>query len=83
MGNPEQAKNLPNLMIGECLGQEFSDQTWIDIPKELIEIYKKAGRPRPLFRASNLEKALGTPAKLFYKSEFCTRFISTYLSIFI
>lgn len=66
----EQAKNLPNLMIGECLGQEFSDQTWIDIPKELIEIYKKAGRPRPLFRASNLEKALGTPAKLFYKSEF-------------
>jgi len=41
----EQAKNLPNLMIGECLGQEFSEQTWIDIPKELIEIYKKAGRP--------------------------------------
>jgi tryptophan synthase beta chain len=66
----EQAKNLPNLMIGECLRQEFSNQTWIDIPKDLIEIYKKAGRPRPLFRASNLEKVLGTPTKLFYKSEF-------------
>lgn len=66
----EQAKNLPDLMIGKCLEQEFSDQTWIDIPKELLEIYSKAGRPRPLFRASNLEKKLGTPAKLFYKSEF-------------
>ena len=66
----EQAKNLPNLMIGECLKQEFSDETWISIPKDLLEIYNKAGRPRPLFRASNLEKKLKTPAKLFYKSEF-------------
>ena len=66
----EQVKKLPELMIGQCLEQEFSDQTWIDIPKELLEIYIKAGRPRPLFRASNLEKKLGTPAKLFYKSEF-------------
>lgn len=66
----EQAKNLPNLMIGACLEQEFSDQNWIDIPRELLELYIKAGRPRPLFRASNLEKKLNTPAKLFYKSEF-------------
>lgn len=66
----EQAKKLPDLLIGECLRQEFSDQTWIDIPEELVEIYAKAGRPRPLFRAINLEKKLGTPAKLFYKSEF-------------
>ena len=66
----EQVENLPKMMIGQCLEQEFSDQSWIDIPKELLEIYMKAGRPRPLFRASNLEKKLGTPAKLFYKSEF-------------
>ena len=66
----EQVKNLPKMMIGKCLEQEFSDQNWIDIPKELIEIYMKVGRPRPLFRATNLEKKLGTPAKLFYKSEF-------------
>jgi len=66
----EQVEKLPQLMIGKCLEQEFSEQTWIDIPKELLEIYIKAGRPRPLFRASNLEKKLGTPAKLFYKSEF-------------
>lgn len=66
----EQVKNLPKLMITRCLEQEFSDQTWVDIPKELIEIYAKAGRPRPLFRATNLEKKLKTPAKLFYKGEF-------------
>ena len=66
----EQVEHLPEMMIGSCLKQEFSDQTWIDIPKELLEIYSKAGRPRPLFRASNLEKKLGTPALLFYKSEF-------------
>lgn len=66
----DQVKNLPQLMIGPCLEQEFSDKTWIDIPEELLDIYYKAGRPRPLFRATNLEKKLGTPAKLFYKSEF-------------
>ena len=66
----EQAKNLPNLMIGKCLEQEFSDQTWIDIPKELLEIYKKAGRPRPLFRASNLEKNLVHLLNSFIKANF-------------
>lgn len=66
----EQVEKLPEMMIRSCLEQEFSDQTWINIPKELLEIYRKAGRPRPLFRAVNLEKKLGTPAKLFYKSEF-------------
>lgn len=66
----EQIEKLPQMMMGKCLEQEFSDQKWIDIPKELIDIYLKAGRPRPLFRANNLEKKLKTPAKLFYKSEF-------------
>ncbi|MEW5807506.1 MAG: TrpB-like pyridoxal phosphate-dependent enzyme [Acidobacteriota bacterium] len=66
----EQIKNLPDLMIGPCLEQEFSDKRWIDIPEDLLEIYAKAGRPRPLFRAINLEKKLQTPAKLFYKGEF-------------
>ncbi|MEM4347609.1 MAG: TrpB-like pyridoxal phosphate-dependent enzyme [Candidatus Altiarchaeota archaeon] len=66
----EQLKNLPNMMIPKCLEQEFLDESWVKIPKELLEIYAKAGRPRPLFRAINLEKKLKTPAKLFYKSEF-------------
>lgn len=65
-----RVQNLPNLMIGECLKQEFSQENWIDIPGGIMDLYSKAGRPRPLFRATNLEKKLGTPAKLYYKSEF-------------
>jgi tryptophan synthase beta chain len=67
---PSRVENLPNLLIGECLKQESSTERWIDIPNELIDLYVKAGRPRPLFRADNLEKRLETPAKLYYKSEF-------------
>ncbi|MEO0094456.1 MAG: TrpB-like pyridoxal phosphate-dependent enzyme [candidate division WOR-3 bacterium] len=63
-------KNLPNLLIGECLNQEFSPKRWIDIPGGILDLYAKAGRPRPLFRATNLEKRLQTPAKLYYKGEF-------------
>ena len=63
-------KKLPEILIGECLKQEFSTDRWIDIPEELQQIYHQAGRPRPLFRAVNLEKRLDTPARLYYKSEF-------------
>ena len=66
----KQLKSLPDLMIAECLKQEFSTDRWIDIPDELQQIYIQAGRPRPLYRALNLEKALGTPARMYYKSEF-------------
>ncbi len=48
--------------------QEVSTERWIDIPEEVREIYK-IWRPSPLFRAHRLEKALGTPAKIFYKYE--------------
>lgn len=48
--------------------QEMSTQRWIDIPDEVREIYK-LWRPSPLFRAHRLEKALGTPAKIYYKFE--------------
>jgi len=48
--------------------QEMSPNRWIDIPDEVREIYK-LWRPSPLFRARRLEKALGTPAKIYYKYE--------------
>ncbi len=67
---PSRIQNLPNLMTGECLKQEFSHENFIDIPGGVLDLYLKAGRPRPLFRATNLEKRLGTPARLYYKSEF-------------
>lgn len=63
-------KALPEMLIGECLKQEFSQERWIDIPDELQVLYAQAGRPRPLFRALNLEKLLDTPARMYYKGEF-------------
>lgn len=48
--------------------QELSPQRWIDIPGEVIDIYK-LWRPSPLYRAYNLEKALATPARIYYKYE--------------
>jgi len=50
------------------LAQEFSKDRWIDIPEEVREVYR-IWRPTPLFRAVGLEKALKTPAKIYYKYE--------------
>lgn len=48
--------------------QEVSAQRWIDIPEKVRELYQQ-WRPSPMFRAHQLEKALGTPAKIYYKYE--------------
>jgi len=48
--------------------QEVSKDRYVDIPKEVREIYK-LWRPTPLIRARRLEKALGTPAHIYYKNE--------------
>lgn len=48
--------------------QEVSAEPWIDIPGEVLDIYK-LWRPSPLYRATRLEKALNTPAKIFFKYE--------------
>ncbi len=48
--------------------QEMSQERWIDIPEEVLDIYT-LWRPAPLFRAHRLEKALDTPAKIYYKYE--------------
>jgi len=48
--------------------QEVSTERWIDIPQQVIEMLWRY-RPSPLRRAVYLEKALGTPAKIFYKDE--------------
>jgi tryptophan synthase beta chain len=66
----EQLQRLPSLMIGPCLQQEMSQDRWIDIPQGVLDLYLRAGRPRPLFRARALEELLGTPARMYYKSEF-------------
>ncbi|MCZ2415650.1 MAG: TrpB-like pyridoxal phosphate-dependent enzyme [Burkholderiales bacterium] len=48
--------------------QEVTTEREIDIPEPVRDIYR-LWRPSPLFRARRLEKALGTPAKIFYKYE--------------
>jgi tryptophan synthase beta chain len=48
--------------------QEVSTERWIDIPDEILQILS-LWRPSPLYRAHRLEKALGTPARIYYKNE--------------
>ncbi len=52
----------------ELIKQEMSPERWIEIPGEVREVYKLY-RPTPLFRARRLEKALNTPAHIYYKYE--------------
>lgn len=52
----------------ELILQEVSTERYIEIPKEVLEIYKLY-RPTPLVRARRLEKALDTPAHIYYKYE--------------
>ncbi|BDH78668.1 MAG TPA: TrpB-like pyridoxal phosphate-dependent enzyme [Methanothermobacter sp.] len=70
--NPEEKDNiskLPQMFSSGVLEQEMSMERWIKIPKEIREIYKRIGRPTPLFRAKGLEKMLDTPARIYYKRE--------------
>jgi tryptophan synthase beta chain len=48
--------------------QEVSQERFIDIPEEVVDIYR-LWRPTPLVRARRLEQALGTPARIYYKWE--------------
>jgi tryptophan synthase beta chain len=52
----------------DLIMQEVSTDRYIDIPEEVLEAYKLY-RPTPLIRARRLEKALGTPAHIYYKYE--------------
>ena len=63
-------EGLKKRLVGECLRQEASTSTWIDIPDEVRELYAHAGRPRPLYRAMRLEERLGLKkVRLYYKRE--------------
>lgn len=59
---------LAPLFPMELIKQEVSTEKWIDIPDEVRHIYS-LWRPTPLYRAYGLEKALDTPAKIYYKYE--------------
>ena len=66
---PMTFEDLRPVFCDELIKQELDDTTaYIDIPEEIQSFYKMY-RPAPLVRAYCLEKALGTPAKIYYKFE--------------
>ena len=68
-GKPMVAEDLYPLFAEELARQEMnSTDAWIEIPEEVREMYK-IWRPTPLVRARGLEKALGTPAHIYFKNE--------------
>ncbi len=65
---PLPPEALTALFPKACVEQEASTDRFIDIPAEVQEIYR-LWRPTPLYRALNLERALDTPAHIYYKYE--------------
>ncbi len=65
---PVKPEDLLPIFPMPLIEQEVSQQRWIEIPEPVREIFR-IWRPSPLFRAHRLEKALGTPAKIYYKYE--------------
>src|SRR6059058_2289490 len=60
--------DLAPLFPMALIAQEVSAEPWIDVPGEVLDILK-LWRPTPLVRAERLERALGTPARIYYKDE--------------
>ncbi|MFC2098165.1 TrpB-like pyridoxal phosphate-dependent enzyme [Bacteroidota bacterium] len=67
-GNPISPDMLAPVFPMNLIEQEVSTDRWIDIPEGVLEMLYR-WRPTPLHRAYHLEKALGTPAKIYYKNE--------------
>lgn len=67
-GEPIGPEALQPLFPMALIQQEVSAEKWIEIPEEVRDIYT-LWRSTPLYRAYNLEKALDTPAKIYYKYE--------------
>ncbi|MEA1984911.1 MAG: TrpB-like pyridoxal phosphate-dependent enzyme [Euryarchaeota archaeon] len=65
---PIKPEELEPLFAKELIKQEGSTKRYLDIPEEVLDIYK-LWRPSPLYRAHRLEKVLDTPAKIYYKHE--------------
>lgn len=66
---PMTAEDLSEIFSKECAKQELDcEHAWIDIPEEVLEMYRYY-RSTPLVRAYTLEKALGTPAHIYFKNE--------------
>lgn len=65
---PVKPEDLAPVFPPSLIEQEVSGERFIDIPGEVLDVYR-LWRPTPLVRARRLEKALGTPARIYYKYE--------------
>lgn len=67
-GQPVGPDDLSALFPMELIEQEMTTERYVEIPEEVLAVYRM-WRPSPLIRAVGLERALGTPARIFYKYE--------------
>jgi tryptophan synthase beta chain len=67
-GQPIGPQDLAPLFPMALIKQEVSRERWIEIPDEVRDVLR-LWRPSPLYRARRLERALGTPARIYYKYE--------------
>ena len=67
-GQPIGPDDLTPLFPMDLIMQEVSGDQYVDIPGEVLDVYR-LWRPSPLYRARRLEKALDTPARIYYKYE--------------
>ena len=67
-GKPVDPEALAAVFPMNLIEQEVSSERWIDIPEEVLKVYS-IWRPSPLVRALTLEKALDTPAKIYFNNE--------------
>ncbi|NWF95201.1 MAG: TrpB-like pyridoxal phosphate-dependent enzyme [Candidatus Thorarchaeota archaeon] len=66
---PVKPEALLAIFSAECVRQEVASAKTIPIPDEVLEAYLRYGRPTPLQRAVGLERALKTPARVYFKRE--------------
>lgn len=67
-GQPVTPEMLAPVFPMNLIEQEVSTERWIPIPEAVLDVYR-LWRPSPLVRATSLEKALGTPARIYFKNE--------------
>src|SRR5213083_211584 len=67
-GQPVGPEDLAPLFPMELIRQEVATDSYIAIPADVLDVYR-LWRPTPLYRAHRLEKALNTPARIYYKYE--------------
>ena len=67
-GQPVGPDDLTPIFPMDLIAQEVTTERYVDIPEEVQEVYR-LWRPSPLYRAHRLEKALATPARIYYKYE--------------